>query len=293
MTKSRSNAVAPNAKGTLVVGNGTDASTTLAVASTAGYLLSVDSAEATGLKWAAPATGGGVTLIATTTPSGVSVINYTSISGYKHLLLTWNGVYTSDHDTAFNVRFNNDSSGIYSVNDISGQTWAGGQYALFMEGNSLNENSGHGYLYIYDVASTAYWKTFNGQSAYYDGNFGWKGANDARGMWRSTSAITSVDIVRTAGSGTLSVVSGGVVKLWGLSQEINMKLVIDLENNTETLVELSEADIAQQQIDQIAHDTPREITCPFELERLAKKAAAEAKLAALGLTSDDLKALGL
>lgn len=72
-----------------------------------------------------------------------------------------------------------------------------------------------------------------------------------------------------------------------------MKLIIDLENNTETVVELSEADIAQQQIDQIAHDTPREITCPFELERLAKKTAAEAKLAALGLTSDDLKALGL
>jgi hypothetical protein len=58
MTKARSNATAPNAKGTLVVGNGTDASTTLAVASTAGYLLSVDSAEATGLKWAAPAAGG-------------------------------------------------------------------------------------------------------------------------------------------------------------------------------------------------------------------------------------------
>lgn len=54
MTKSRSNAVAPAAKGQLVVGTGTDASTTLAVASTAGYLLSVDSAEATGLKWAAP-----------------------------------------------------------------------------------------------------------------------------------------------------------------------------------------------------------------------------------------------
>lgn len=57
MTKARSNATAPNAKGTLVVGNGTDASTTLAVASTAGYVLTVDSAEATGLKWAAASTG--------------------------------------------------------------------------------------------------------------------------------------------------------------------------------------------------------------------------------------------
>lgn len=60
MTKSRSNAVAPAAKGQLVVGSGTDASTTLAVASTAGYVLTVDSAETTGLKWAAAAGGGKV-----------------------------------------------------------------------------------------------------------------------------------------------------------------------------------------------------------------------------------------
>jgi hypothetical protein len=207
-----------DAKGDLLVGSANDTVSRLAVASTAGYLLTVDSAEATGLKWAAPAAGGGVTLLYTSTPSGVSSINFTSISStYKHLLLTWNGVYTSDHSTAFNVRFNNDSSGIYSVNDISGQTYAGGQYALFMEGNSLNENSGHGYLYVYDTASSSHWKTFNGQSSYYDGDFGWKGANDARGMYRSTTAITSVDIVRTGGSGTLSVVSGGAVKLWGLS----------------------------------------------------------------------------
>ena len=170
-----------------------------------------------GLPVWATASSGGITLIATTTPSGASAINYTGISGYKHLLLTWNGVYTSDHDTAINVRFNNDSGGNYSVNDISGQTFAGGQYALVMEGNSGTTNSGHGYLYIYDYASSSYWKTFNGQSAYYDGNFGWKGANDARGMWRSTSAITSIDIVRTGGSGTFTVESGGVFKLWGLS----------------------------------------------------------------------------
>jgi hypothetical protein len=218
VTVTNSMATAIDAKGDLVVGTGADTFSRLAVASTAGYLLTVDSAEATGLKWAAPAAGGGVTLLYTSTPSGVSSINFTSISStYKHLLLTWNGVYTSDHSTAFNVRFNNDSSGIYSVNDISGQTYAGGQYALFMEGNSLNENSGHGYLYVYDTASSSHWKTFNGQSSYYDGDFGWKGANDARGMYRSTTAITSVDIVRTGGSGTLSVVSGGAVKLWGLS----------------------------------------------------------------------------
>jgi hypothetical protein len=52
MTKARSNATAPNAKGTLVVGSGTDASSTLAVGS-ANQVLTVDSSTATGLKWAA------------------------------------------------------------------------------------------------------------------------------------------------------------------------------------------------------------------------------------------------
>lgn len=80
MTKSRSNAVAPAAKGQLVVGSGTDASTTLAVASTAGYLLTVDSAEATGMKWAAPAGGGKVLQVVSATTTTSTVSNSTSFA---------------------------------------------------------------------------------------------------------------------------------------------------------------------------------------------------------------------
>ena len=57
VTVTNSMATAIDAKGDLVVGTGADTFSRLAVASTAGYLLSVDSAEATGLKWAAPAGG--------------------------------------------------------------------------------------------------------------------------------------------------------------------------------------------------------------------------------------------
>jgi hypothetical protein len=57
VTVTNSMATAIDAKGDLVVGTGADTFSRLAVASTAGYLLSVDSAEATGLKWAAPASG--------------------------------------------------------------------------------------------------------------------------------------------------------------------------------------------------------------------------------------------
>jgi hypothetical protein len=90
MTKSRSNAVAPAAKGQLVVGTGTDASTTLAVASTAGYVLTVDSAETTGLKWAAPATGSLVKLN-TTTLSSASTVTISNIftSTYDNYMILW------------------------------------------------------------------------------------------------------------------------------------------------------------------------------------------------------------
>jgi hypothetical protein len=49
-----------DAKGDLLVGSANDTVSRLAVASTAGYVLTVDSAEATGVKWAAVAAGGKV-----------------------------------------------------------------------------------------------------------------------------------------------------------------------------------------------------------------------------------------
>ena len=66
VTVTNSMATAIDAKGDLVVGTGADTFSRLAVASTAGYLLSVDSAEATGLKWAAPAAGGKVLQVVST-----------------------------------------------------------------------------------------------------------------------------------------------------------------------------------------------------------------------------------
>ena len=72
VTVTNSMATAIDAKGDLVVGTAADTFSRLAVASTAGYLLSVDSAEATGLKWSAPAGAGGLTKIHSSTFSGVS-----------------------------------------------------------------------------------------------------------------------------------------------------------------------------------------------------------------------------
>jgi hypothetical protein len=72
-----------------------------------------------------------------------------------------------------------------------------------------------------------------------------------------------------------------------------MKTIINVQTG-----EVIERPLTQDEIDQQAKDEahfakPKVITDPFELARLEAKEAAEAKLAALGLTTDDLKALGL
>lgn len=102
-------ATAINAKGDLIIGTGADAYSRLAVASTAGYLLTVDSAETTGLKWAAPAGGGKVLQVvhsSTTTEVSSSTATFvdtnltatitpTSASSTILILLTQGGCFKS------------------------------------------------------------------------------------------------------------------------------------------------------------------------------------------------------
>lgn len=71
------------------------------------------------------------------------------------------------------------------------------------------------------------------------------------------------------------------------------KQIINCETGEIIERELTEEELAQQE-----KDTATAIRIQAELDELraeaeAKKLAAEAKLAALGLTADDLKALGL
>ena len=87
ITKATASSIAPAAKGALVVGTGTNDAGVLAVGTNT-YTLVADSSEATGLKWQAPAAGGGMTLISRTSFSNVAS-------------QAFNGVFTSTYDTYF------------------------------------------------------------------------------------------------------------------------------------------------------------------------------------------------
>lgn len=61
----------------------------------------------------------------------------------------------------------------------------------------------------------------------------------------------------------------------------------------DTKREYTEEEYAQAAIDEASYESEVKAKADFEAQLAAKKAAAEAKLAALGLDTDDLKALGL
>jgi phosphopantetheinyl transferase (holo-ACP synthase) len=69
----------------------------------------------------------------------------------------------------------------------------------------------------------------------------------------------------------------------------NKVTILDLESNEFIERDMTAEEIAQYEKDQA--DAQKEMQ--IKSQAAAKKAAAEAKLAALGLTAEDLKALGL
>ena len=217
MTKSRSNATAPNAKGTLVVGNGTDASTTLAVASTAGYLLSVDSAEATGLKWAAPAAGGAYTLINSggTTLSGASVT--ISLSGtYTDLYIVVRDFQPTTQDRSLFMRFNSDSNQRYKnvLVDYNYTITTFSQTYLNITGRVSNTIAdGLACYTVNDYQNTTTFKLISGYSVetVYTGagniSFQWN-----VGAYNQTSAITDLVFIEESGAN----LAGGTVFVYGV-----------------------------------------------------------------------------
>ena len=118
VTVTNSMATAIDAKGDLIVGTGADTFSKLS-AGTNGYLLTADSAEATGLKWSAPSAGALTLIAATTTFSSSSAVNVNDVfsATYENYLILLNLDSASVDDyTNFRVRVggSDETSSIYN-----------------------------------------------------------------------------------------------------------------------------------------------------------------------------------
>jgi hypothetical protein len=73
--------------------------------------------------------------------------------------------------------------------------------------------------------------------------------------------------------------------------EILTKVVVNCEDGTQTIVPLTEAEIQQREADAAAYAEQKAIQEAEEAAKATAKASAEAKLAALGLTAEEVSAL--
>jgi hypothetical protein len=209
---------------------------------TAGQVLQVNSG-ATAPEWASAAGGGGMTLISEQTASASSSITFSSISGsYKQLMLIWSGIYVSALGNVFSLRFNNDSSTNYAV--FSGKigdsplataasgsaagsngatdatdtvTLSNGPFGYNTTNSTLYPKESQGMLLIDNYTSTSKYKAYElDWSHFYDGSTTgvW---TKIKGVYKTTTAITSLDIFRQTGSGTFSNNTNTSIRLYGIS----------------------------------------------------------------------------
>jgi hypothetical protein len=202
-------------------------------------VLTADSTQALGLKWATPASGG-MTLIAETVASANSSISFSSIAGtYKQLLLIYSGIYHSATGSTFGLRLNNDStSTVYRGygNGIVGNTTsqASGQQnsAIYTEvsgttiysfGQDVNYSTAdlnvqvNGQILIDNYSSSTKLKYINANYGYYFNSVAKYVGGTFTGAYNATTAITSLDIVRLTGTATISNSTNTSIRLYGLS----------------------------------------------------------------------------
>ena len=211
-----------DAKGDLIGATAADTPARLAVGAN-GTVLTADSAEATGLKWATPASGGGMTLLSTTTLSGATT-TISSISGsYKKLRMY---IFNATNDTAdgtFRVAPNAVTNLIYSVgnyyygNNVTASSGREGEYLTITQatsGGRFSRTSANNAITIEfdNYASATANKAFQAYGAFKSDNSTYRTAFTMAGFFLSTTAITSLEFSNSGGN-----FSAGTVLLYGVS----------------------------------------------------------------------------
>jgi len=199
---------------------------------TDGQILTADSTQSLGLKWATAASGGGMTLISEQSASSSAGIDFTSISGsYKQLHLVFSGAYHGSGNT-YSIRFNSDSGANYAfivarvgatgVSRLESATdLTDGNNGITPFGYAVNSSTDYsrqctGFITIDNYASTSKYKTWWGIWSNTD-NTNANYAQYGDGVYKSLSAITAINIVRIGGSTNLTNAANTSIRLYGIS----------------------------------------------------------------------------
>jgi len=209
------NLINPSAKGDLYAGSAANTYTKLAVGAN-NTVLTADSTAATGMKWATPAGGGGMTLLSTTTLSGTT--NITSIDQtYTNLFIEISGVTNATGGTYFKCQINGSAGNVSTISSERKTTTLGWGYddsELYLSLNyyaQYNDANNAWNVIINNYANTSHYKTLTYQGGYLNNGDSAKVVLTGGGIWRSNSAITSLTFLASA-----YALNGGTVKIYGV-----------------------------------------------------------------------------
>jgi hypothetical protein len=189
-----------DAKADLLTATANDTPARLAVG-TNGQVLTADSSTATGLKWAADNSGAVQVIQTITTTAGATNVSFTSIpSTYKNLRLVYAAGITAGTWELFFMRLNNDTAANYDRQTLQGRAGTASSAETFGStsihiGNITQTNGTSGSISIPNYKDTVldkfafntfYAKSGTTTTSQWTGIFG--------GAWRSTSAITQIDL---------------------------------------------------------------------------------------------------
>lgn len=164
-------------------------------------VLTADSSTATGLKWAAPVTGG-MTQLATGSLSGTSVSITGLSTAYNELYIVFNAVSLSGADQP-NFRFNGDNTGVYqqAANAFNaGATNGGGQSGILINTNvSAADTKAQWVISIPNYASTTSYKTGFWSAVFVQNAAAERTIGGVFGYFGSSVAITSVQFFASYG----------------------------------------------------------------------------------------------
>jgi len=206
-----------DAKGDIIAATAADAVSRLAVGAN-DTVLTADSAQATGLKWATPAAGG-MTLISTTTLSGASITLSSIPSTYVHLQLIVRDFLPSSDFMVVKLRFNGDSAARYTTGSakyfsaVADSTSAFSSSELYA--SSSNDNAvadGLSIINVFDYTNTVTRKLMQVFSIGTDGTTTTSSTyTGLLGGYNQTAAISSITLFVDAGTFT-----SGTVLLYGV-----------------------------------------------------------------------------